>query len=76
MWTLCDESSFNQTLDWINSKNFNIENSSDDGSKRCFLEVDLDCPEELHDMHSDYPLASRSKKKDMVPTSITNHRRE
>ena len=32
MWTLCDESSFNQILDWINSKNFNIENSSDDGS--------------------------------------------
>lgn len=67
MWTLCDESSFNQTLDWINSKNFNIENSSDDGSKRCFLEVDLDCPEELHDMHSDYPLASRSKKKRYGP---------
>lgn len=52
-----------KTLDWINYKNFNIENSSDDGSKRCFLEVDLDCPEELHDLHSDYPLASRSKKK-------------
>ena len=48
-----------KTLDWINSKNFNIDSSSDDGSKRCFLEVDLDCPEELHD----YPLASRSKKK-------------
>ena len=67
MWTLCDESSFNQILDWINSKNFNIENSSDDGSKRYFLEVDLDCPEELHDMHSDYPLASRSKKKRYGP---------
>ena len=24
----------------------------------CFIEVDLDYPEELHDLHNDYPLAS------------------
>ena len=25
--------------------------------KRCILEVDLDYPEHLHDLHNDYPLA-------------------
>ena len=23
----------------------------------CFLDVDLECPEDLHDLHNDYPLA-------------------
>ena len=32
-------------MTWINS------------SKGCFLEVDLECPKELHKLHSDYRLA-------------------
>ena len=28
-----------------------------DGSIDCFLEVDLDYPDELHDLHNYYPLA-------------------
>jgi hypothetical protein len=29
-------------------------------SKPCILEVDLEYPEELHDLHNEYPLASES----------------
>ena len=31
----------------------NISNSS----KRCVLQVDLECPKELRELHNDYPLA-------------------
>ena len=68
-----------ETLDWTNPKNFNLDNYSDNGSKGYFLEVDLDYPEELDDLHSDYPLApkkTKSNKRKLSPISVTNHGRE
>ena len=38
-------------------KNFDISVVSDDTDTGYILEVDLECPKELHDLHSDYPLA-------------------
>lgn len=37
--------------------NFSVEEISIDSKKGYILEVDLDYPKELHDLHSDYPLA-------------------
>ena len=46
-----------EIFDWVNLINFNLENYSDNGSKGCFLGVDLDYPAELHDLENDYSLA-------------------
>ena len=37
---------------WIDPKNFDLNNS-----KGCVLEVDLEYPKELRQLHNDYPLA-------------------
>ena len=38
-------------------KKINLDNHSDDGPIRCFLEFDLDYLSKFHDLHNDYPLA-------------------
>ena len=38
----------------------------------CFLEVDLEYPEELHDLHNDYPLASERVKIGNIEKLIPN----
>jgi hypothetical protein len=38
----------------------------------CILEVDLEYPKELHDLHNDYPLAAESMKPDKVAKLIPN----
>ena len=48
-----------EILDWVNPK----DNYSNDSPKSCFLLVDLDYPDELHDLHNDYPLAGEKIKK-------------
>ena len=45
-----------EILNWVNSKDFSLNNYSEDSPIGCFLEVDLDYPDELHDLH-DYSLA-------------------
>ena len=51
-----------EILDWFNPKDFNLDNYSIDSPIRHLLEVDLDYPDELHDLHNDYPLADRKLK--------------
>ena len=50
-----------EILDWVNPTNFNIDNYSNDCPIDCFLEVDLDYPDESHDLHYDYPLVGEKK---------------
>ena len=38
-----------EILDWVNPKYFNLDNHSIDSLIGCFLEVDLDYLDELHD---------------------------
>ena len=51
-----------EILDWFNPKDFNLDNYSIDSPIWHLLEVDLDYPDELHDLHNDYPLADRKLK--------------
>ena len=47
-------------FEWLNKKDIdklNLDNYSDESNKGLILEIDLEYPEELHDLHSDYPLA-------------------
>ena len=40
----------------------NLEKYKTDGKKGLILEVDLEYPRELHDMHNDYPVAPEKVK--------------
>ena len=66
-----------EILDWINPNDFNLDNYSHGSPIGCFLEVYLDYPDELHDLHNDYSLVGKKKsnRKNVVQISITNHRR-
>ena len=46
---------------WID-KNVNLSDYDNDSSKGIILEVDLEYPKELHDLHNDYPLAAEKFK--------------
>ena len=48
-----------EILDWVNPKDFNVDNYSNDSPVGYFLEVDLDYPDELHDLRNDYSLAGK-----------------
>ena len=45
-------------LKWIDPKEFDLNKYTSNSSKGCVLEVDLECPKELRELHSNYPLAS------------------
>lgn len=51
-----------EVLDCVNLKSFHLDNYPDDGSIGCFLEIRLDYPNELHDLHNDYPLVTEKIK--------------
>ena len=38
-----------------------LENYSNNSPVGCFLEINLDYPNELHDLHNDYPLVGEKK---------------
>ena len=42
---------------WIDPKEFNLNKYTNNSSKGNLLEVDLEYPKELHELHNDYPLA-------------------
>ena len=42
---------------WIDPKEFDLNKYTSNSSKGCVLEVDLEYPKELQELHNDYPLA-------------------
>ena len=67
-----------EILDLVNPKDFNLENYSNNSPMGCFLKTDLDYPDELHDLHNDFPLVrekNKSSKRNFVQISIKNHRK-
>ena len=47
---------------WLNEKEVNLSKYDDEFEKGLILEVDLEYPKELHDLHNDYPLAAEKIK--------------
>ena len=47
-----------EVLDGVNPKDFNLDNYSINSPIECFLEVELDYPDESHDLHNDCSLWS------------------
>ena len=41
---------------WINPKEFDLNKYTSNSSKGCVLEVNLEYPKELRELHNDYPL--------------------
>ena len=48
-------------LDWLNPKNFSLDTYLKHSSISCFSEVDLNYPDEIHDLQNDYPLVGEQK---------------
>jgi len=42
-------------FEWVNPDDFKLENVRQDSDTGHMLEVDLEYPESLHDLHNDYP---------------------
>jgi len=60
---------------WMNDKDFeNRREFSDQERKGCILEVDLEYPKKLHDLHNEYPLAPERMIVNKVEKLITNLR--
>ena len=53
---------------WIDPKEFDLNKYTSNSSKGCVLEVDLEYPKELRELHNDYPLApdKREIKREML----------
>ena len=47
---------------WLNEEFILLDDYTDDSDKGLILEVDLEYPDELHDLHNDYPLAPEKLK--------------
>ena len=45
-------------LDWVDPEKINLDIYGIVGPIGCFLKVDIYDPDELHDLHNDYPLAA------------------
>ena len=43
----------------VNVDGFNVNSISDKSPMGYFLEIDLEYPDELHELHNDYPLAPK-----------------
>ena len=52
----------NEILDWVNKKDFNLDNHPNDSPVGCFLEICLNYPDELRNLHKGYHLAGEKKK--------------
>ena len=49
-------------FEWLTEKEVDLSKYNDESEKGLILEVDLEYPEELHDLHNDYPLAAEKIK--------------
>ena len=41
---------------WLNPEKFNLDKYKDNSLRGCVLEVNLEYPKDLHELHSDHPL--------------------
>ena len=48
-----------EILDWADPKDFNLDYYSNGSPIGYFIETDLNFPDELHDLHNDYPIVGQ-----------------
>ena len=48
---------------WIDPMEFHLNKYTSNSSKVCILEVDFEYPENLCELHNDYPLAQKRNQK-------------
>ena len=48
-----------EILEWADPKDFNLDYYSKGSPIGCFIETDLNFPDELHDLHNGYPIAGQ-----------------
>ena len=74
-WTLSQKLSVNG-FKWVkNLSKFNeifVRNYDENRDKGYFLEVDVDCPKKIFDLHKDLPLLPERKKVNKVENLICN----
>ena len=51
-----------EILVFVDLEKFNLDNYRDDGPIGSFLELDVDYPDQLHDLHNNYSLAGAKVK--------------
>ena len=62
-WALSNATSSNfNTLYWVNLEKNKFDNYWNDGSIGRVLEIDLDNPDGLYDLHNEYPLGTEKNK--------------
>ena len=59
---------------WIDLKEFDQNRYNSNSSKGCVLEVDLEYPKELCELHKDYPLAQDQKETTRKTCLVLNSR--
>ena len=59
-------------FEWMSEELKNWRSHSSETSEACILEVDLEYPKELHDLHNDYPLAPERLKIGGIEKLIPN----
>ena len=65
-WAMCKKMPTHD-FKWMNKKEL-----SNWRTESCILEVDLECPKELHNLHNDYPLAPERLKVNKTEKLIPN----
>ena len=56
-WTMCEYLPYARFKQVKNINRFDIDSINEKSDTGYFLEVDLEYPDELHELHNDYPLA-------------------
>lgn len=60
--------------DWVNTKDLKLENYSNNSSIGCFVEVNLDYSDELHNLHDDYRIVGEKMK--VIEEMSSNYKSE
>ncbi|XP_057656839.1 uncharacterized protein LOC130894211 [Diorhabda carinulata] len=60
-WAMCEPLPYGG-FEWLDNENFDVISVADNSSVGYILQVDLEYPHELHDLHRDFPFAPEHRK--------------
>ena len=68
-WSMLQKLPVNK-FEWIEEKN--IKNYNEEHDERCFLEVDVQYPKKLHELHNNLPFLPEKRKLKKIEKLVTN----